>query len=203
MINIALLAGNSCMALRVCNSARKKKPTAGTPSRAPQSPVHDLVNTPGSLPDPNLAVLNLTPESNSDLTIQAAPAPAAGQYLHAQNFFLAQPANTLSTKTPLWARALSIFEGDYGDEYQVLETSLANLTSDSAQNFLSLVDLPTPERLQKQEDNVQHEFIKRMRQYLPSLTAVRGAVTAFARLDPHLVAPYNVTGSFFVIDVRF
>jgi hypothetical protein len=171
-----------------------------SPLSQPQD--RDSANTSCSLPVPNLDDPNLTTaatpapnptEKGQNVTAKATQNPTPpGQSLKAAS------TSTSSNKAPLWSEALSRFMKDHNDEYQILETILS---SGAVQRFNSLVDIPTPKELQKDQDKVQHEFILRMKRYLPSLNAVKLVLTTFARLDPHEVAPYIVAGSFFVIEV--
>jgi hypothetical protein len=144
------------------------------------------------LTTPATPTLNPT-EQEQSLTAQATQNPTPpGQSLKAAS------TSTSSNKAPLWSEALSRFMKDHNDEYQILKTIL---NGDALQRFNSLVDTPTPKELQKDQSKVPHEFILRMKRYLPSLNAVKLVLTTFARLDPHQVAPYIVAGSFFVIEV--
>jgi hypothetical protein len=155
-------------------------------ARSALSKDESAANSAGPHPNPQIALAEPT---NGFVTApSASPASTVVQ--------TAQPQLWLRTKNaPIWNAVLETLKEKYPEMYQELEKTKSCLTDSRERKTDELfkLDIGKPE---------EKAIVQRMKQYLPSLAAVRGIAMAAAAWDPHKVAPIVCACVFFSIDVR-
>jgi hypothetical protein len=143
-------------------------------------------NSAGPHPNPQIA--------SAEPTNGLGTAPSAS--LASTVVQTAQPQLWLRTKNaPIWNAVLETLKEENTEMYQKLEETKSCLTDSRKRKTDELFKLDTGKPEEK-------AIVQRMKQYLPSLAAVRSIAMAAAAWDPHKVAPIVCACVFFSIDVR-
>ena len=99
---------------------------------------------------------------------------------------------------PIWNQALETLKQENPEMHKVLEELEKNKHGLRESHERKLDELFRLDTAKPQEKAV----VQRLKQYLPSLVAVRGIVMTAAALDPHKIAPIVCACAFLSIEVR-
>lgn len=176
-----LLVGNSSPAV-VAIASDAAGPASGT---VPGSDKH-IPNAVGNLP-----ILQIAPEKTAN-----GPVTVPGINSASTDGKTAQPCPLLRAKdAPIWNQALQTLKAENPEMHKELEETKISLLESRERKLDELFRLDTARPQEK-------AVVQRLKQYLPSLVAVRGVAMTAAALDPHKIAPIVCACVFFSIDVR-
>lgn len=144
---------------------------------------------PNAVENPPIPQIALAKTANGPVTAPGVnPASTDGR--------TAQPSLWLQAKdAPVWNQALQTLKEQNPEMHKKLEETKNSLLESQERKTDELFKLDTAKPQEK-------AVVQRCKQYLPSLTAVRGIAMTAAALDPHKIAPVVCACVFFSIDVR-
>lgn len=128
----------------------------------------------------NSLVASTAPQSNPDGTYDQHTQPL----LHEKS-------------APIWNNALDKLKTLHPERYAALEDTIREIPDSKASDIFDKI----PKRILG--NSATNEVVQRMKQFLPSLAALRGIAMTAAALDPHKIAPIVCASVFFSIDVSF